>query len=251
MKITLIIIFSFIFSFVQAQKSTFKSKEISFLSTDNTTIYGDLYKTDKEATTILLFHQARSNARGEYGEIAQKLVKKGYNVLAIDQRSGGQLYGSYNRTAVNITLTRINYCDVYPDLEKALELIISKGYTGKKIVWGSSYSGALAIQLANNRPDDIDGILAFSPASGGPMKACNPNEYFEKLEVPLLVLRPKKEMEVESAKKQYDLASKYGHQTYTAENGVHGSSMLVENRVKADVQKNWDVVLDFIDKVNN
>lgn len=246
MKYAILILSSFTFSLVQAQNATFEPKEINFQSSDDLTIYGDLYQINKQATTVLLFHQARSNARAEYGEIAQRLVKEGYNVLAIDQRSGGQLYGSYNRTVANIPLNKSKYCDVYVDLENTLEYLNTSGFTGKKIVWGSSYSAALVIKLAHNYPDQVHAVLAFSPASGKPMEECNPNEYFETLKTPLLLLRPKKAMEIESVKNQYNLASEYGHQTYTAENGVHGSSMLVESRVKADVQKNWDVVLSFI-----
>ncbi|MFA9412828.1 MAG: hypothetical protein ACERK0_16305, partial [Deltaproteobacteria bacterium] len=46
----------------------------------------DVYEAqDKSATLILLFHQA-GWSRGEYREIAPKLVKAGYRVMAVDQR---------------------------------------------------------------------------------------------------------------------------------------------------------------------
>jgi alpha-beta hydrolase superfamily lysophospholipase len=41
---------------------------------------------------LLLFHQADSSA-DEYTPIAPTLVQMGYATLAIDQRSGGTLYG--------------------------------------------------------------------------------------------------------------------------------------------------------------
>ena len=62
--------------------------------------------------------------------------------------------------------------------------------------------------------DDVDGVLAFSPASGGPMKHCKPDEYFETLKVPLLLLRPLQELEIESVKNQFELAQKTNHQVY-------------------------------------
>ena len=228
-------------------------KEISFYTPDGIQIFGDLYESDKKGQTILLFHQGGSNARGEYASIIPNLVEKGYNILAIDQRVGGQYYGSYNRTLAN-TPTHIygdgyGYCDAYNNLESALDFIIDSGFTGDKIIWGSSYSAALAIQLANNRQNDISGVLAFSPASGGSMKDCLADQYFATLKIPLLILKPPSEMESENSKLQFDSANKYGHQTYVPKNGVHGSSMLVEKRVGNEVEDTWAVVLSFLNKI--
>ncbi len=228
-------------------------KEISFYTPDSIKIFGDLYELGKKETTILLFHQGGSNARGEYAPIIPKLIKKGYNILAIDQRVGGQYYGNYNRTLANIPTNRYGdgygYCDAYNNLESALNFMIDSGFSGDKIVWGSSYSASLVIQLANSRQDDIDGVLAFSPASGGSMKDCLPDEYFETLKIPLLILKPPNEMESEYSKAQLELAEKYGHQTYVPKNGVHGSSMLVKERVGDEVEETWKTVLSFLSKI--
>ena len=227
--------------------------EISFYTPDSIKIFGDLYELDKEENTILLFHQGGSNARGEYASIIPELIEKGYNVLAIDQRVGGQFYGSYNRTLANIPTNRFGdgygYCDAYNNIESALDYIIDSGFLGGKIIWGSSYSASLAIQLAARRQNDINGVLAFSPASGGSMKDCLPDEYFESLKKPLLILRPPNEMENENAKLQFELAGKYDHQTYVPKNGVHGSSMLVKERVGNDVEETWKVVYAFLDGI--
>lgn len=230
-------------------------KEISFYTPDSILVFGDLYELDKKGKTILLFHQGGSNARGEYAPIIPRLIEKGYNILAIDQRSGGQYYGSYNRTLANIPTNGFGdgygYCDAYNNLESALDFTIDSGFSGDKIVWGSSYSASLAIQLASNRQSEVDGVLAFSPASGGSMKDCLPNTYFETLKRPLLILRPPNEMENENAKLQFDLANKNNHQTYVPKNGVHGSSMLVEKRVGSEVEDTWTVVLSFLTKIEN
>lgn len=227
--------------------------EISFYTPDSVKIFGDLYELDKNEKTILLFHQGGSNARGEYAPIIPVLIEKGYNILAIDQRVGGQYYGNYNRTLSNIPTNSFGdgygYCDAYNNLESALNFMIDSGFSGDKIIWGSSYSASLAIQLANNRQSDIDGVLAFSPASGGSMKDCLPNVYFETLKIPLIILRPPNEMENENSKLQFDLADKYNHQTYVPKNGVHGSSMLVEERVGSEVDDTWTVVLSFLEKI--
>jgi pimeloyl-ACP methyl ester carboxylesterase len=228
------------------------STEIDFFTQDSIHIYGDLYEVDKSAPTVLLFHQGGSNARAEYGPIIPRLTGIEFNVFAIDQRRGGQLYGSYNRTVADIPDNSFEYCDAYADIEGALNFVINAGFTGKKILWGSSYSATLAIKLANQHPYDVHAVLAFSPASGGPMQACRPDEYFATLKVPLLLLRPSQEMEIESVKDQFDLAQQNNHQVYVAINGKHGSSMLVEQRVSNSTDENWQVVQAFLaDVVNN
>lgn len=228
-------------------------QEISFYTPDSIKIIGDLFEQNKKENTILLFHQGGSNARGEYSSIIPELIELGFNVFAIDQRVGGQYYGSYNRTLANIHTNSFGdgygYCDAYNNLESALDYIINAGFTGHKILWGSSYSASLAIQLANNRQNDVDGVLAFSPASGGSMKDCLPDEYFETLKLPLIILRPPNEMESEKSKLQFELAEKNNHQTYAAKNGVHGSSMLVKERVGTDVKETWNVVYSFLEKI--
>nr|WP_299072886.1 hypothetical protein [uncultured Allomuricauda sp.] len=228
-------------------------EEISFVTSDGIKIYGDLYEIDKTSTVILLFHQGGSNARAEYGSIIPKLVDKGFNILAIDQRMGGQIYGNYNRTLTTISDHSFGnpytYCDAYNNLESALDFIIGSEFTGNKIVWGSSYSASLAIQLASQNQDKINAVLAFSPASGGSMKNCLPDPYFETLKVPLLLLRPPNEMENENVQAQFELAKVNGHQTYAAKYGVHGSSMLVSERVGNDVSETWEVVTTFLEEI--
>ena len=72
-------------------------------------------------------------------------------------------------------------------------------------------------------------------------------EYFESLEVPLLVLRPGNEAQIESIQQQLALASEKGHQTYVSEQGVHGSSMLVAGRAKGGMAETWQVVKAFLE----
>ncbi|TDQ32208.1 alpha/beta hydrolase family protein [Zeaxanthinibacter enoshimensis] len=236
-------------------KPDMPQEEISFTTPDSIKIFGDLYVSQKEEDVILLFHQGGSNARGEYRTIIPKLLELGLNILAIDQRVGGQIYGNCNRTVANIPSNSFDnnygYCDAYNNLEGALDYLIKEGFSGRKIVWGSSYSASLSMKLASERPSEILGVLAFSPASGEVMKGCNPEDFMDKVKSPLLILKPPNEVESERSKMQFELADRYGHQTYAAEHGVHGSSMLVESRVGHDISKNWDVVLDFINGIRS
>ncbi|MEO9512598.1 MAG: hypothetical protein ABJN84_03800 [Flavobacteriaceae bacterium] len=261
MKKVILLSICILFLFSACQKkskpeATIKSdsaKEISFITSDGIKIYGDLYEIDKTSPVILLFHQGGSNGRAEYGSIIPKLVDKGFNILAIDQRMGGQIYGNYNRTLTHISDHSFgnpySYCDAYNNLEGALDFIVNSEFTGNKIVWGSSYSASLAIQLASQNQDKIDGVLAFSPASGGSMKNCLPDPYFEALKIPLLLLRPPNEMENENVQAQFELAKANGHQTYAAKYGVHGSSMLVSERVGNNISETWEVVTTFLDEI--
>ncbi len=222
---------------------------IQFQTADSLTIYGDLYRADApaDAPMILLFHQGGGDARGEYGPLVDRLTAIGYHALAIDQRRGGTRFDNTNRTVEALPEDiEYGYCDAYPDLEAALAFARAQGFTGPKAAWGSSYSAALVFQLAAKYPEDIATVLAFSPASGDPMKGCEPGRYSGTLEVPVLVLRPAREMEIERVAAQLKTFADEGHATYVADPGVHGSSMLNPDRVQADTEATWAVVLDFL-----
>ncbi len=221
-----------------------KSREVTFNSKDGIKLYADIYdsKKGKSAPLIMLFHQGGGDVRGEYATIIPKLLKQGYNVMATDVRQGGKRFGT-NRTMANIK-QEYGYCDAYSDLEAALDQAKSQGFTGKKIAWGSSFTAALVFRLAKERGNDLAGILGFSPASGGPMKDCKPSLFASGVKIPALGIRPRREMRTGVI--QFAEFKKHGIQTYVAENGVHGSSMLVESRVKGDTKDHWKVVLEFI-----
>lgn len=219
------------------------------ITSDGVTVHGDVYTTagvSRDAPLILLFHQGASNARAEYAPLAPRLLAEGYNLVAIDQRRGGERFGGVNRTLAGVGNADFSYCDVMPDLLAALAYARSEGFTGPTAAWGSSYSAALIFKLALDHPDEIDAILAFSSASGEPMEGCMPEMYSGAVEQPVLALRPTREMEVPYVPGQMDLYREQGHQTYVADPAVHGSSMLNEERVGSPVEETWAVVLDFL-----
>lgn len=227
-----------------------KGQEIQFETTDGVTVYGEIYTTPDtpmSAPVILLFHQGGGDTRGEYSPLVPRLIEQGYNLLAIDQRRGGERFDGYNRTLAGVGSTEYSYCDVYPDLEGALRFANEYGFTGRTAVWGSSYSAALVFKLGAEHPDEIDAVLAFSAASGEPMDGCRPEPYSERITRPVLALRPIREMEVPYVPGQMKLFQEHGHQTYIADPGVHGSSMLNETRVGASTEATWSVVLAFLE----
>jgi pimeloyl-ACP methyl ester carboxylesterase len=131
----------------------------------------DLYEPKgRSETLILLFHQA-GWSRGEYREIAPKLVEAGYRVMAVDQRSGGAINGVANETAKRAAKKgqTQDYLHAYADLEAALAHARKALKAKRVIVWGSSYSASLVFRLAAEHAQEVAAVIAFSPG-----------EYFEK-----------------------------------------------------------------------
>jgi pimeloyl-ACP methyl ester carboxylesterase len=227
--------------------------QTTFQSADSLTIVSDEYSVNKEAPILLLFHQGGSNVQGEYSSIIPRLTNRGYNVLAVDLRTGGQYYGEYNRTVAGRSdygfTANYDYCGAYPDLEAALAYVQESSFTGPVILWGSSFSASLVVQLATNHAKDVAGVLAFSPASGNAMEGCKPEPFMDDLPMPLLLLRPASELENESALRQFATADSLGHQTFVASPGVHGASMLVKERAGGEVTATWERVWAFLDEV--
>ena len=120
-------------------------KEISFLTADSITVYGDLLFKDPSFPTILVFHQGGSNALAEYTSIINRLLNElpELNILALDQRSGGQTYGSYNRTVFHLSPYKNHpICAAYSDLEAALNYIAKRDVSGPVILWGAVTAAA-------------------------------------------------------------------------------------------------------------
>ena len=141
-------------------------KQVSFESIDGLEITADLYwkHDDKTKPFILLCHQA-GWSRGEYREIAPMLNELGFNCMAIDQRSGGAIQGVTNETAARATKAKksVNYVDAEQDMIAAIQYARENYVDGKFILWGSSYSSALALRIAGEHADKVDGVLAFAP----------------------------------------------------------------------------------------
>lgn len=225
---------------------------ITVETADGVKIFGDPFMGDLSTETplVMLFHQGGSNGRAEYSSIAPWLNENGFRAIAWDQRNGGDLYGASNRTkAVLAEGTAADYCDAYPDLQAAVNYVVEKGIAQKVIVWGSSYSGALVYQLAAKNPSSVSAVIAFSPASGGPLANCRAIQWIEGVSATNLVVRPQSEMARASAQEQRRILSAAGTEFIVVEHGIHGSSLLVDERTEHDMSEARADVLAWLKKV--
>lgn len=183
---------------LQAQEiSGFQGETIRFASSDGVQITADLYMTDdRRAPMILLFHQA-GYSRGEYRSIAPRLNDLGFNCMAIDQRSGDQVHGVSNETNRSAKSMKrpVTYLDALPDLESAYLYAQLSIRPEKIILWGSSYSAALAFYLASVHHDNVAGLLAFSPGSYFEVEGKNLSVYASRITCPVFVTSARDEEE--------------------------------------------------------
>jgi alpha-beta hydrolase superfamily lysophospholipase len=223
------------------------AQEVVTLSTsDGSTAFGTWHRAAAAPSAIIVaFHQGGASGLGEYAPILPRLTGEGYDVLVVDLRAGGDRFGGRNRT-VEARGGEAGYCDAAPDVEAAFRHAVQDRRGLPVVLWGSSFSAALVLRLSAEVPAGLAAVLAFSPASGGPMEGCRGEDVSERIQAPVLVLRPRSEMEIPSVAAQAERFRAQGHRTFTADPGAHGSSTLVEDRVGASVEETWDAVLEFL-----
>lgn len=238
----------FIISLIIALSSVLSAKpeKITYLASDGLQVTADLYRehSDTETPMIILFHQARSS-RGEYREIAPKLVAMGFNCLAVDQRSG-KTNGVANETnkMAKAAGKPTNFLDALPDLEASIKQVNKSYATGPVIIWGSSYSSSLVLKMAGDQPDIASGVLAFSP---GEYFSSEGRNYIKasaaKIKAPVFITSAKSESG--SWKSIFDAIPADGKVSFLPKGkGKHGSSALNED-VKAH-KEYWVAVESFL-----
>lgn len=146
--------------------TTFSQQKIIFYAADSIKISADLYLQDYDLPYILLFHQ-HGASRGEYRDIAPKLMKMGYNCLAVDLRLGGRMNFIQNETSQQFMGSFPKQTgDIMKDIEAAVNY--TEKISHKSIILlGSSFSASACLIYACHKKN-IRAIVAFSPG-----------EYFE------------------------------------------------------------------------
>lgn len=138
---------------------------INFPSSDGISITADLYMPYSETAPLILLCHRANWSRGEYLEIAPKLNLKGFNAIAIDQRSGKTKNNIDNATtaAAKAAGKSTSFVDALQDIQAAINYVKTTYAKGTFILWGSSYSSSLSLVLAKDNADKIDAVMAFSP----------------------------------------------------------------------------------------
>ena len=201
---------------------------------------------DSKKPVILLFHQAGSSM-SEYAPIAPRLVALGYRAVAIDQRSGGDLYPPANRTVAQLGRSA-PFEDVLADMDAALAYA-KRTYAGAPIVaWGSSYSAALVFLFAAKHAGEIGAVLAFSPGEYLVDKHAV-RDAARRITVPVFLDSASDPAEVASARAIYDALGSPRKEQYVPKGGVHGSSTLRSDRNPGGAAANWSAVTAFLARV--
>lgn len=142
----------------------FSQKKVEFTSKDGILITADLYETENEESDyIILLHQA-GYSRGEFKEIGSKLIKLGYNCLALDLRIGDEVNFVTNETSARLKTKAKRYTmlDTKLDLDAGIEYLLAKTDSPRITVFGSSFSASIALIAAKEDPR-ITAAIAFSP----------------------------------------------------------------------------------------
>ncbi|MEM9302254.1 MAG: alpha/beta fold hydrolase [Pseudomonadota bacterium] len=214
------------------------AEQLTTTTADGITIHGEPYLRDlpPDSPLVVLFHMGGSSARGEYGQIGPWLNEAGFRAVAWDLRGGGDRLGVANRTVEAPGTPELeSYCDAYPEIVAAVDHAITTGLADRAIVWGSSYTASLIFRLAAEAPEKVAGLVAFSPASGGPMVDCRARMWVEAVEAPMLVYRPEREMAREPSVEQKQILEAAGVEFHVLANGVHGSPMLLDDKTGHDM----------------
>ena len=144
--------------------SSYAQKFVEFTSVDSLIISADLYETEKDSKLWVIMCHQEEFSRGEYKEIARRMIKLNYNCLAIDMRAGNEVNYVLNETANEAKSKGISQkllnCEI--DILSAIEYVKSMEKDAEIVLLGSSFSASLCLKIAKERPD-IKAVIAFSP----------------------------------------------------------------------------------------
>jgi len=216
-------------------------EQIEISAEDGVVVHGDYHPAYNAKAIVLLFHQAGAS-RDEYASIAPKLAEAGFSALAVDQRSGGDLFGP-NRTVRGIGAAT-DYLEARRDIEAALAW--SRRMDVPVFLVGSSYSSSLVLMVAADHPE-VAGVASFSPG-----------EYFgrdnivaaaaARVRAPALIVTTSEEGEVLRSAGIVRALRRSGaeldRQSLAA--GRHGAAAASERHNPAGAQQAWSVLLRWL-----
>ncbi len=229
---------------VLAARAAAAAEPVTLAAAGKVMVFATYYGTgNKTKPIVLLFHQAGSNG-AEYAPIAPHLNALGFNALAIDQRSGGDLFGRANRT-VKALGRSTGYRAALSDLQAALDWARAQG-TARIVVCGSSYSASLVFLLAADNPGSIAGLMAFSPGEylGG---AHVVRDAAAKLKsVPVFVSSASNDGEIAAARAIVHAVPGQTKIQFVPKHAPHGASALRADANPAGYKEVWEAVERFL-----
>lgn len=219
-------------------------QKVTFQSEDGLQITADLYEVNPDNPYLLLFHQA-GYSRGEYRETVGKFTKFGYNCLAVDLRSGGEINFIQNHTALLAVQKgyTADYLSSKKDIKAAIQWVKERS-DKPMVLLGSSFSASLCLWIAEENPD-IKAVIAFSPGeffgSG-----VNIQEKIKHLDKPVFAASSKRELPYVDTLLRFVPAA---NKTIFApkSGGEHGSKSLW--RSNANNQEYWLALTMFFSKI--
>lgn len=232
---------------VTISKLSNEPKKIQFISLDSVLVTANLYDRGNEFPVIILCHQARFN-KVEYTEIAKTLFNKGFNCLAIDQRSGGHVVESFNETLLeaNKKGASVGFLDAEQDITAAINYAVKK-YNKNVILWGSSYSSTLSLHIACENKN-VEAVVAFSPGSYFDEQRGALKDKLINLEIPMFVTSSKKEaIELSSLLDSTSLRENQIQYVPVSE-GNHGSKALW--KTDKNNEEYWKAISQFLKKID-
>lgn len=152
----------FILFFVSFQSMS--QRIVTFRSVDGLEVTADFYETDAQTHKyLLLFHQAEYS-RGEYMQIATRLIKLGFNCLAVDLRFGQEVNFVNNETAMRARKGGfpVTMLDCEKDMIASIQYVKTLDPNARIFLLGSSFSASLCLKLATER-SDVEAVMGFSP----------------------------------------------------------------------------------------
>jgi dienelactone hydrolase len=223
-----------------SRAAAFTPAEVRFRSGDRLEVTADFYRaTASGGPCVLLFHQSGSS-RGEYRTIAPELAARGFSALAVDLRSGRRDRWNlvWNETARKAgTIDALERGDgeklqqimagTPKDEEAALKWLRDQRGCGRVVVWGSSFSANHALEMARRFPDQIGGVIAFSPGEYDPANPEAMRAVAAEVKVPSWVVWGRREDEISEPVSK---ARRFGTRgARVSRTGFHGSSILFDD----------------------
>ncbi|AZI41932.1 alpha/beta hydrolase [Deinococcus psychrotolerans] len=201
------------------------TQAVTFQAGDGLTVYANYIPASPGAPVILLFHQADNN-KSEYADITPQFRRLGFATLAVDARSGHATHAGDNRNLTaeayeKKTGNTAGYDQALPDLEAALAWAKRADQQRKVFVVGSSYSANLVLFLGAQHPQDVQGILSFSPqANEATLKVAST------VKIPVFITSSDSTEEIEAVKAIYSVLKSANKVQYVPTSGSHGALAL-------------------------